>query len=121
MAGFWAHGRGFSRRLIACCALVAGKFKDFEMLSERSIAVPLLNLLLAYNSVHTCAGYLMIPQTGRVQSQNAFCQVQFADFVESSAILFDSFSLYSILVTRWKNDETVNHPQLLSYKAFSPF
>ncbi|KRZ75587.1 hypothetical protein T10_7136 [Trichinella papuae] len=102
MAGFWAHGRGFSRRLIACCALVAGKFKDFEMLSERSIAVPLLN-------------------TGRVQSQNAFCQVQFADFVESSAILFDSFSLYSILVTRWKNDETVNHPQLLSYKAFSPF
>ncbi|KRY41670.1 hypothetical protein Tsp_09843 [Trichinella spiralis] len=42
-AGFWAHGRGFSRRLIACCALVAGKFEDFEMLSERSIAVPLLN------------------------------------------------------------------------------
>ncbi|KRZ95738.1 hypothetical protein T08_5330 [Trichinella sp. T8] len=27
-AGFWAHGRGFSRRLIACCALVAGKRKS---------------------------------------------------------------------------------------------
>ncbi|KRY74232.1 hypothetical protein T4B_11862 [Trichinella pseudospiralis] len=29
-----------------------------------------------HKAVHTCAGYLMISQIGRVQSQNAFCQVQ---------------------------------------------
>ncbi|KRX18802.1 hypothetical protein T07_12618 [Trichinella nelsoni] len=38
-AGFWAHGRGFSRRLIACCALVAGKLRKVTSNSVRQFLV----------------------------------------------------------------------------------